>query len=228
MGLSIKSVVKLTAISTLISISFAANATVYTVNYTGKVDSTNLYGSAPLPEGISIGSIVKGSFSFNTQDADPNPQYVYGSCSGICGGDSVDAFFTYQDNLIQNVEISGHSWSANLGKVSLGDNFFIPGQELRTVGVDSSIAIYDDPLISFAISSTNNPLFSDINSISEGIQFGNADTGFGIIRNNDFYISFSVDLPLQSSVSSVPVPGAIWLFGSTLVGFIGMSRRNKS
>jgi hypothetical protein len=31
----------------------------------------------------------------------------------------------------------------------------------------------------------------------------------------------------ELSVSAVPVPAAIWLFGSALVGFVGMSRRTS-
>ena len=32
---------------------------------------------------------------------------------------------------------------------------------------------------------------------------------------------------VQLSVSAVPVPAAVWLFGTALVGFIGVSRRRK-
>jgi len=32
---------------------------------------------------------------------------------------------------------------------------------------------------------------------------------------------------LYSGVSAVPVPAAVWLFGTALIGFIGMSRRTK-
>lgn len=224
MELSIKSLAKqMPALVALIFVSFAADAAIYTVNYTGKVDVTYLYGNAPLPQGIAVGSLVNGSFSFDTQNADPNPKYIFGSCSGTCGGGSTETFFAFQSKLAQSVEIAGHTWSATAGKVSLGDNFFTPGQELRSVGVDSGIDIYANPLISFAVSSINSPLFSDLNSI----EFGRADTGFGIIRNDDFYISFSVDLPVQAAVSSVPVPGAIWLFGSVMFGFIGLKQLKR-
>lgn len=32
---------------------------------------------------------------------------------------------------------------------------------------------------------------------------------------------------MSFNVSAVPVPGAVWLFGSALMGFMGVSRRNK-
>jgi len=34
-------------------------------------------------------------------------------------------------------------------------------------------------------------------------------------------------LSIYTSVSPVPVPAAVWLFGTALIGFIGMSRRTK-
>lgn len=34
-------------------------------------------------------------------------------------------------------------------------------------------------------------------------------------------------VPDQAEVSPVPLPSAVWLFGSALVGFIGMSRRTR-
>lgn len=37
--------------------------------------------------------------------------------------------------------------------------------------------------------------------------------------------SLGTDNRLTLSVAAVPVPGAVWLFGSALVGFLGMSRR---
>jgi hypothetical protein len=36
------------------------------------------------------------------------------------------------------------------------------------------------------------------------------------------------NIKITANVAPVPVPGAVWLFGSALVGFISVSRRNKS
>ncbi|MCP4331578.1 MAG: VPLPA-CTERM sorting domain-containing protein [Gammaproteobacteria bacterium] len=32
---------------------------------------------------------------------------------------------------------------------------------------------------------------------------------------------------LSINVSAVPVPAAVWLFGTALIGFVGMSRRTS-
>lgn len=34
-------------------------------------------------------------------------------------------------------------------------------------------------------------------------------------------------LAIGSSPSAVPVPAAVWLFGTALIGFVGLSRRRK-
>ena len=56
-----------------------------------------------------------------------------------------------------------------------------------------------------------------INSSSLYLMFGD---GFGDADFDDMVVR--VD-----AVSAVPVPAAFWLFGTALIGFIGMSRRTK-
>ena len=38
----------------------------------------------------------------------------------------------------------------------------------------------------------------------------------------------SVELTLRADVQAVPVPAAVWLFGSALAGIAGLSRRRKA
>lgn len=49
--------------------STVVNASSYAINYTGTVNGTYLYGAAPLPDGIMVGSLINGSFSLNTDNA---------------------------------------------------------------------------------------------------------------------------------------------------------------
>jgi len=54
----------------------------------------------------------------------------------------------------------------------------------------------------------------DFVSFSSHISKGNQSANFGHAL-------------VRASVSAVPVPAAVWLFGTALIGFVGMSRRRK-
>ena len=47
------------------------------------------------------------------------------------------------------------------------------------------------------------------------------DNGFGLGN------AIAIDHVVAQSLSPVPVPAAIWLFGTALIGFVGMSRKRK-
>ena len=43
------------------------------------------------------------------------------------------------------------------------------------------------------------------------------------------FADFSIDnVSIKADVSAVPVPAAVWLFGSGLVGLVGVARRKKA
>ena len=59
-----------------------------------------------------------------------------------------------------------------------------------------------------------------------------ADSGVVSAGANSFIVSFGGDSVLEVDVqivpSQVPVPAAVWLFGSGLLGLVGMARRKKA
>ena len=44
----------------------------------------------------------------------------------------------------------------------------------------------------------------------------------------DDFVSSNYDVRPYASFTVVPVPAAVWLFGSGLIGLIGIARRKKS
>ncbi|MEA2079375.1 MAG: VPLPA-CTERM sorting domain-containing protein, partial [Pseudomonadota bacterium] len=45
---------------------------------------------------------------------------------------------------------------------------------------------------------------------------------------DDIYLEDTDDINLNNPVSAVPIPAAVWLFGSGLLGLIGIARRKKA
>ena len=70
-----------------------------------------------------------------------------------------------------------------------------------------------------------------IAEISCGVDCGNGDT-YSLLYtatvpedDPNGYAGFTYELYLTGNVSAVPVPAAVWLFGSGLIGLIGLARR---
>ena len=64
-----------------------------------------------------------------------------------------------------------------------------------------------------------------------GIDCSNGDTytlDYDAFVSSDNFAGVHYALHLSGTVSSVPVPAAVWLFGSGLIGLIGMARREKA
>jgi len=111
---------------------------------------------------------------------------------------------------------------------SISLQFVLPGT--TTLGMTSSVGAWNDPTGSRILLS----VFDINDKLLESIQ---ADEGFFIGITNPLiasatfsYIStqsvpgFSLDDVTIGSVSAVPVPAAVWLFGSSLIGLIGMRK----
>jgi hypothetical protein len=105
----------------------------------------------------------------------------------------------------------------------------------------SILALYDDTDGTLLGQNNECPADSDYSCLS----FGNLGTGTYIAGVTD-WILIGKDEPfidgwmldtaseggdtavkLNITVSAVPVPAAVWLFGTALIGFVGMSRRRS-
>ena len=54
-----------------------------------------------------------------------------------------------------------------------------------------------------------------------------SDTGVDYLENNTYNVYFTDGSVLEIDVRVVPVPAAVWLFGSGLLGLVGVARRKS-
>ncbi|MCK5830871.1 MAG: VPLPA-CTERM sorting domain-containing protein [Methylococcales bacterium] len=100
----------------------------------------------------------------------------------------------------------------------------IPEFELFTVEYrlnDSSPWIGYDEISGDGFSETVTANIENLSGFQLHI-FGNSNNPLGLIG------TYQLTINDVNSVSNVPVPAAVWLFGSALMGLVGVSRRKSS
>ena len=65
-------------------------------------------------------------------------------------------------------------------------------------------------------------------SLAGGLTSGRIEGLFTNASSGDFSAAFTADSVIAKVGPVVPVPAAVWLFGSGLIGLIGVARRKKS
>ena len=115
-------------------------------------------------------------------------------------------------------DIAG-SASANGFPLDFGVNTLVPGQLSATYASLGTVAgpTFDFFSINFV---ANPPPGTDTVSIGAGL-FGDWQDGAGVSITGVIYNGATVN------VSAVPVPAAVWLFGSGLLGLVGVARRRQ-
>jgi hypothetical protein len=94
-----------------------------------------------------------------------------------------------------------------------------------TSAFDSGLSAFADLAQGGSLSFIANLLTANTGAFSAQYLLNLSDADFGASSTRQ---NHQLTLNLIGNVSAVPVPGAVWLFGSALVGFISVSRRNKS
>jgi len=100
----------------------------------------------------------------------------------------------------------------------------------ETVNVDLAPTAFDDD--SMRVVNTPESIFFN----NEGVDYELAMLGFSTDGGNSFATVFdlaegrALNLGIYAElnrVSAVPVPAAVWLFGSALIGLVGITRRSR-
>lgn len=155
--------------------------------------------------GIHIGStsIATGSHS-GPPDGSENPAFDVWEYFGNTGMDYVSSPITQTDDFGTTKYLDFSGWSVTWGGVPL-----IPMSAGAWNGNPEGKAVITCSTASCSASSTFTLDYSAI-----GVDAG--------------YTGVQYALHLEGTVSAVPIPATAWLFGSGLLGLLGMARRRKS
>lgn len=108
----------------------------------------------------------------------------------------------------------------------LGGIFNIASFSLNASSYDgSSFGGYYNPTLDF-LDINGNAIGSVAYTLSAGIFSASLSAPVQGVTDV-LFVGGAVYDNISISIAAVPVPGAVWLFGSALMGFMGFSRRNK-
>jgi len=102
----------------------------------------------------------------------------------------------------------------------LGGNPY-SGPDYLIIGPPGAGGTYSNANGSIAGNKPHNPFINQTATFSLALSGATSST---VISN----VIFSFGTQEGSNVAAVPIPAAVWLFGSGLIGLIGIARRNRS
>jgi hypothetical protein len=210
------------------------------VYWYGHVDSIISFKEGAIPDGISQGSLIAGSFKY-----DPFDFFSKGSIRGTYDAGTI---YRYNETLNQTINIGESTWIINGASLSLTDGISYDDYFFNSFSSNQKAGIYSNSDLnsfekfpnyagnfeySLEFADRTYP-FSLFNSYPENPYFSLAEiTGAGGFlssrqwdyqRNitSGYYISFNID---KVSSSPIPLPPALIMF---LSGFIVLSMQNWS
>jgi len=180
----------------------AAQAT--TFDFVGTFDMYS--GPARIGGSVPAGANdVTGSFNFD-----------FGTGTGVGGSmTSATPFF-------------GYTWTAHDFTMTANPSGSVTAQIPFDWGAPSAtacgVANCDIPVVvEFMMAPTANPAVFSVSTVDS-----DANGAPGQPMTGGPFIGFSPAFSGTATVSAVPVPAAVWLFGSGLVGLAGVARRRKA
>ena len=222
--MNIKSIIGATIFCLICVFSTVSNAVVVTWTFSGTITGNGSISTGLVP-GINVGDAVTGTAAYNTNASPIDLEwgatlYELTMPTDVLIIDVNGLTFSSMpgDYLAEVVHNDG-DFPGNYGdRVSVSyqtDNSFI------NVDIQDEVAPYD------LISDQSLPTYLDFAKADEmegwDGNYGAIQIGFtpGSIQQ----AVFSID---SFETSVVPIPAAVWLFGSGLIGLIGVARRKKA
>ena len=218
-------VVKTIAGLVFLSSSFAAQSASLEIQFTGLdliYDVSTIYDNGSANGGTG-----------NPADADDLITMDF-----LVDGSSVGSLNT---NIFADVEISGVSdIPLDAGTVATGGGFFDlltsssnPGWGLEINFTSASITHIaaggvEIALFGAAAASTGNQNLPFDLVMGDTVSFTFSSTNFSASDNGTYLTGFTASATGNVTGSVVPVPAAVWLFGSGLLGLVGVARRKAA
>lgn len=134
---------------------------------------------------------------------------------------------------LTNASSSGSHSSSSQAAISLGNSWNWPYSDLtfdqKEGALSVGVIVNDGDILNFS---------SEVSAAAHEVAADSANNGGGSIILNpgwdpvDFPIIWGsgnvmVNVPANFELTAVPVPAAIWLFGSALLGFVGLGRQKR-
>ena len=115
----------------------------------------------------------------------------------------------------------------------VNQGLFTAGQTLLTITFDSAIGVFGNVIGNNALVGQNlvfsGPALGGFTATSEQFQFSvaNLTPAIAVLNPADME-AWTATTSFTSSATLVPLPTAVWLFGTGLLGLIGIARRKKA
>lgn len=214
----------------------ATNAAIVTVNFTATLTSAFVIGSYVDITDLSLGDPISGFFSYDDEVAFSSVSFG-GNATSLTYDRAISEFFL--DLGISSGYISTLNAENNYIDVTVGNNIPNARDSFRALindDTNKTNLFFDGlPFAGLAVSGTDNTatVIENIAALPSSLSLEDF-----VSSNNNLTISFrgqTEDLFLRATldcletsspcVSSVPLPAAVWLFGSALLGLGAAIRR---
>jgi len=197
----------LLAITLLTVVSFQAKAALVTVEWSGVVTSSAVAGT------VDIGDTITGSYSYDDS--------AYPSSSGPIST-------TYFTGHVSSFSVNGYSGSTTGNRVAIF-NDYTNGDQFDTRS-STSTAYTGDRFQGQSVKQIfvrfNDSTGTALSDLSLRSDLNSADFDFLEESRLDLQSSGSVNFLITDfTMTAVPVPAAVWLFGSALAGLGWMRRK---
>jgi hypothetical protein len=135
--------------------------------------------------------------------------------SGLLTGEVYNGSFAYDDATLTNLGLE------SIGLSSITFSFSSAYYDLSDAGFGATADFLDGLFlgINYSVNGSNAPFFYFVPALGTFLPYDVPYFAYQTVPGGSGFGSFNL--------TSVPLPGALWLFGSSMVGLLSVTRRRK-